>query len=106
MERLDVSILGRDYSLACAPEQKPALLQAVAHVDRCMQRVRASSKSATSTERVAVMAALQMASELLELRMPSSGGSQAELAVGDYKRRIEDMQRVVDGALGKQDTLF
>lgn len=105
MERLDVSILGRDYSLACAPEQKPALLQAVAHVDRCMQRVRASSKSATSTERVAVMAALQMASELLELRMPSTG-SQAELAVGDYKRRIEDMQRVVDGALGKQDTLF
>jgi len=44
MERIDVSILGRDYSLACMPAEKDALLAAVRHVDQRMLGVKGSAK--------------------------------------------------------------
>ena len=34
MERVDISILGREYSLACAPEEKASLMEAVQHVSQ------------------------------------------------------------------------
>lgn len=103
MERLDVTILGREYPLACAPEEKESLLTAANMVDRTMQRIRAGGKIA-GTERIAVMAALQLAGELLNARAPD--GPLSQLAVGDYKRRIEDMNRVIDATLGPQEKLF
>lgn len=33
MERVDISLLGRDYSLACPPSEKARLLEAVKLVD-------------------------------------------------------------------------
>ncbi|VCU70165.1 Cell division protein ZapA [Pigmentiphaga humi] len=100
MERLDVTILGKEYPLACEPAEKEALLNAANMVDRAMQRIRASGKIA-GNERIAVMAALQLAGELLQAKSPD-----ARLAVGDYKRKIEDMHRMVDAALGSQEKLF
>jgi len=100
MERLDVTILGKDYPLACEPSEKEALLTAATMVDRAMQRIKAGGKVA-GTERIAVMAALQLAAELMNAISPDS-----RLAVGDYKRKIEDMHRMVDAALGAQEKLF
>ena len=57
MERIDVSILGRDYSMACLPSEKEALLQAVRFVDQRMNLVKNSGKL-VGGERIAVMAAL------------------------------------------------
>ncbi len=99
MERLDVTILDRTYSLACAPEEKDAVLAAAEHVDRTMEKVRDSVKAGTSPERIAILAALQLAVELL--RTPVSAGNEGSFALGDYKRKIEDMQRLVDEALAK-----
>ncbi len=103
MERLDVMILGREYPLACAPEEKESLLTAASMVDRTMQRIRSSGKIA-GTERIAVMAALQLAGELMNAQSPD--GSLSQLAVGDYKRKIEDMARMIDAAMGTQEKLF
>ncbi len=69
MERVDVSILGRDYSLACPADEKPALLAAVRHVDQRMLAIKGSGKI-VSNERIAVMAAIQIANELLTMRAP------------------------------------
>ena len=44
MERVDVSILGRDYSLACSPSEKEALLAAVRYVDQRMLAVKGSGR--------------------------------------------------------------
>lgn len=93
MERIDVSILGRDYSLACPPEQKDALLAAVRHVDQRMLGVKGSGK-VSSNERIAVMAAIQIAVELLSMRAPD--GPLGEVALGDFKRRIDDMNATLD----------
>jgi len=96
MERVDVSILGRDYSLACLPEEKEPLLAAVRYVDPLMMRVKGSGK-VTGNERIAVMAAIQVAGELLSTKAP--GGPLGNLAVGDFKRKIEDMNSLLDEVL-------
>jgi len=99
MERLDVTILGREYSLACSPAEKPALLAAVRHVDQLMLRIAGSGK-VSSNERIAVMAALQVAGELLSVKAPD--GPLGGLALGDFKRRIADMNSLLDDALSDQ----
>jgi len=96
MERVDVSILGREYSLACSVEEKPTLLAAVRHVDQLMLRIQGTGK-VSSNERIAVMAALQIAGELLAMKAPD--GPLGGLAVGDFKRRIADMNSLLDDAL-------
>jgi len=102
MERIDVSMLGRDYSLACSSEEKPALMAAVRHVDQLMLRIKGSGK-VSSNERIAVMAALQIASELLAMRAPD--GPLGGLAVGEFKRRIEAMNSMLDDAIAGQERL-
>ncbi|WP_322997706.1 cell division protein ZapA [Castellaniella sp.] len=93
MERVDVSILGRDYSLACPPQEKDALLAAVRQVDQRMLAIKGSGKI-VSNERIAVMAAIQIANELLTLRAPD--GPLSQLAVGDFRGKIDAMNRMLD----------
>lgn len=97
MERIDVSILGRDYSLACSSSEKEALLAAVRLVDQRMLGVKGSGKIA-SNERIAVMAAIQIAAELLAMRAPD--GPLSNNAVGDFKRKIDDMNNMLDQIVG------
>jgi cell division protein ZapA len=103
MERVDVTLLGREYTLACSPEEKPALLAAVRHVDQIMTRIQGTGK-VSGNERVAVMAALQIASELLGMKAPN--GLLGGLAVGDFKHRIDSMNAMLDEALSGQEKLL
>ncbi|TAM88979.1 MAG: cell division protein ZapA [Candidimonas sp.] len=95
MERIDISILGRDYSLACSPGEKDTLLAAVRYVDQRMLGVKGSGK-VSSNERIAVMAAIQIAAELLAVRAPD--GPLGNVALGDFKRRIDDINALLDQA--------
>lgn len=88
MERVDISILGREYSLACEPAEKQALLEAVKLVDQRMLTVKSSGKI-SSNERIAVMAAIQIAAEMLSMRAPD--GPLGGVAVGDFKRKLDEM---------------
>ena len=97
MERVDVSILGRDYSLACLPSEKEALLAAVRLVDHRMQAIKSSGKVA-GNERIAVMAAIQIAGEMLNMRAPD--GPLANVALGDFRRKIDDMHALLDQVVG------
>lgn len=97
MERVDVSILGREYSLACLPAEKRALLDAVRFVDQRMQALKGTGK-VVGNERIAVMAAIQIAGELLAMKAPD--GPLGDVALGDLKRKIEDMHGLLDQAMG------
>ncbi len=100
MERLEISLLGRDYTLACPPSEKPKLLEAVQHVDDHMERIKDAGRT-SGNERIAVMAAIQIAVELLSVREPN--GPLGDLALGDFKRKMDDMHRLMDGVLGPND---
>ena len=57
---LDISILGRDYKVACKADEEAELRDAVAFLEGRMREIRENSKTST-VERVAVMAALNLA---------------------------------------------
>jgi len=99
MENLSVSILGREYRLACSPDEKDALLKSAQLVDTKMQTIREAGK-VMGADRIAVMAALQFAHELLNER----GADGVE--VGELRRRVRDMLQVCDEALLPQEKLF
>jgi cell division protein ZapA len=113
---LDVTLLGRDYKVACKESERAELQDAVAFVDRRMREIRDAGKSAAGVERVAVMAALNIAHDLLRERraaaaaparaaaVPSTPGNGVDEA--NVRRRIADMQSAIDQVLAGQEKLF
>lgn len=95
----DVTILGKPFRVACADDERDELLEAVAYVDGKMREIRDSGK-VVGTDRIAVMAALNIAHELLTMRV---GGA---FDLGEVKRRIGRMQEIIDRTLSEQDELF
>ena len=96
---LDVMILDREFRVACPDDEKPELLEAVEYLDKKMREIRDAGKI-TSTERIAIMAALNIAHELLTTKL----GTGFDMA--DYKRRMQSMQATIDEALADQNKLF
>lgn len=95
METVQAKILGRDYSLACPAEEKATLEAAVSHVSALAGRIQGAGKVA-GNEKIAVMAAIQIAAELLVVKSPE--GPMGNLSVGDFKRKIADMNAILDSA--------
>lgn len=95
----DVSILDREFRVACSPEERAELLEAVAYLDSKMREIRDAGK-VVSVERIAIMAALNIAHELLTMRV---GGG---LDMADFKRRMASMQAAIDDVLAEQERLF
>ena len=100
VEQIDVTILGRDYRLAVPAEEKARLLEAVRVVDEKMQSIRYAGRVA-GLDRIAVMAALQLANELLGARESADTTPAAEAS-----RRIRRMTDELDAELRKQESLF
>ena len=70
---LDITILGREFKVACKERERDELLEAVALLDKRMREIRDAGK-VTGTDRIAVMTALNFAHELLrERRAPRTG---------------------------------
>jgi cell division protein ZapA len=88
---VDVSIMGRDFTVSCTEEERPGLINAVNFLDKKMRDIRDSGK-VIGVERIAMMTALNLAYELLN----SKSG---DLDVGDIKRRIVSMQDQIDKIL-------
>ncbi len=95
---LDVTIMGRAFRVACPPEDRAGLLEAVDYLDRRMQEIKETGKVA-NLERIAIMAALNITHEFLTTRV---GG----FDVGDFKRRIHDMNKEIDQVMSDSGDLF
>lgn len=62
-----VKILGKDYQIACTDDQTHHLIDAALLLDNRMKEIRSSGR-VIGLERIAVMAALNLAHELLQLK--------------------------------------
>jgi len=98
-EAVEITILGREYRVACAKDERESLLTAAAFLDRRMREIRDAAKI-SGNEKIAVMAALNIAHELLTTKLP--GG----FDIGSLKRRMESMQATLDTAMSQQEKLF
>jgi cell division protein ZapA len=96
---VEVTLLGRTYRVACEEGERESLMQAVAYLDGKMNEIRKAGK-VVGAERIAVMAALNVAHELLSVRL---GGG---FDLGQAKRRINAIESKIDAAIAKQENLF
>jgi cell division protein ZapA len=109
--QLDIQILGRDFKVGCKEHERAELLEAVGFLDQRMREIRDGGKI-TGIDRIAVMAALNLASELLrERKAPAAptpaaraGGGAGEAA--EARRRIIAMQTAIDQTMAGQEKLL
>ncbi|MCP4128821.1 MAG: cell division protein ZapA [Gammaproteobacteria bacterium] len=95
---VSVHILDKEYLIACQPEEKETLLESSHHLDTKMREIRDSGKI-IGTDRIAVMAALNIAHELLDQQASSKSGGIAT------SRRILKLQDKIDIALSTNKQL-
>jgi len=93
-----VRILDKEYLVACGPDEKEGLLESARMLDQRMREIRQSGR-VIGTDRIAVMAALNIAYEFLKLQQTQSRGQQ------DLGRRLADVQERLGGALAAQRQL-
>lgn len=101
-KQIEASILGQTYRLACSPETEAALLEAVARVDAEMTKVRSHS-TVRGTDRIAVMAALSLASELVRLQESIRHGE--AFPAEEIRRTMRQMNEQLGAVLGQNEAL-
>lgn len=100
MKQVEVTIMGHSYVLACPDDGEASLLAAVASVDREMSAIRDAGK-VKARERIAVLAALNLAFQLAE--RPAAGGGTADDATDV---QIDGLVARIDAVLGHDGHLL
>lgn len=101
MKQLEVTILGQSYILACPDGGEASLLAAVASVDNEMSAIRDAGK-VKARERIAVLAALNLAYQLAE-RPTAAPGKPASPA---DSVQIDTLLARIDTALASDGQLL
>jgi len=95
---LSVRILEKEYFVACAPEERTALLDSAEFLNNRMKEIRDSGRI-VGLDRIAVMAALNLAHEVLKMRARDQHSEQ------DAGVRIKALRERVEAALEKGQQL-
>ena len=90
--QVNIKILEKEYQISCPASERAALLDSAELLNRKMREIRDTGK-VIGLDRIAVMAALNMANELLRSR------TRGEHLEGDAKLRLQAMRERVEGAL-------
>ena len=96
---LQITIMGRNFRVACKEEEQAGLLEAVEYLNRRMEDIRDQGKI-VGLERIAIMAALNITHEFLGAKV---GG---DFDIAGFKRRMAGMETLIDQAMSEQSKLF
>jgi len=95
---LQINVMGREFRVACPENEQKGLLEAVDYLNKKMGEIRDNGKI-IGLERIAIMAALNIAHELLSTKV---GG----FDIAALKRRMDSMETMLDQAMRDQSKLF
>ncbi|MEO6170865.1 MAG: cell division protein ZapA [Lysobacter sp.] len=86
-----IRLLDREYTVGCVEEERDSLLAAASLLDAKMREVRGGNRMA-ALDRVAVLAALNLAHDL-ELLRETTSRNERELSrgLGDLNRRLDGL---------------
>ena len=87
-----VSILDREFLIGCTPEERPGLISAAAYLDGKMREIRGTAR-AQGVDRIAVMAALNIAHELIQLKQRDESDAEA------LAQHLQMLRAKLDGVL-------
>ena len=91
-EPVNIRVLDREYTIGVEPEARDSLVAAAKLLDSRMREVRGSNRMA-AVDRIAVLAALNLAHELQQIHALDAGARTEAAAL------LDAMQRKLDGAL-------
>ena len=90
-EPVNVRILDREYTVGVEPGERDGLTAAAHLLDARMREIRGSNRMA-AIDRVAVLAALNLAHELLQLKAQSESRDQAlGQVLGELNRKLDGL---------------
>jgi cell division protein ZapA len=95
---MQISVMGREFRVACEPDEQQALLEAVDYLNRKMQDIKEQGKI-TGLDRIAIMAALNISHEFMTTRV-------GNFDVAEIRRRIINIEAALDQALAEQEKFF
>lgn len=101
MKQIEVTIMGQSYLLGCPEGGETSLLEAVASVDREMCAIRDAGK-VKARERIAVLAALNLAFALAERPIPAPAAAPAN----DASMDLDALIKRIDQTLGADGQLL
>jgi cell division protein ZapA len=89
---VDIRVLGKEYRIACTEEERDDLLESARYLDQKMREIRDTGR-VVGLDRIAVMAALNIAHELKQANRKSNTIS------GEFAGRLLNMQQKIDAVL-------
>ncbi len=95
-EAMNITVMGREFSVNCPHDEREELLQAAAYLDRKIQEIKEEGK-VVSSERILIIAALNLSHETQIMR--KSNG----FDISEFKRRITSMRNKLDEVLLKKE---
>jgi cell division protein ZapA len=98
ISRVSVRLLDREYQVACPVEERSDLLDSAEFLDGKMREIRDSGK-VVGLDRIAVIAALNIANELIKQR------KQGTVVEGDLGSRLRSLRERMETALEKGQQL-
>ena len=87
-----ITILGREYQIACPPEEEEALRKSARYLDKQMEQVKGRGSS-LGYEKIAVLAALNITHDLLKK------SHQANASETDSQRELRQIEQKIDAVL-------
>jgi cell division protein ZapA len=100
--RVSIRILEKEYQVACPAEERTDLLDAAEYLNSKMREIRETG-AVMGLDRIAVMAALNLANELLKMKKADAGGVSVGVEV-ELLDRMRHLRERVESAItrGKQ----
>ena len=104
-KQIDVQIMGQSYILGCPEGGEERLLGAVRKVDEAMCKIRDAGKI-KARDRIAVLAALNLAFEQVEAPIPAAHAAAASDVQPDVQARLTQLLQRLDAVIEKDGQLL
>jgi cell division protein ZapA len=86
--KVTVRLLDKDYHVACPPEEREDLLQSAAYLNGKMRELRDGVK-AVGSDRIAVIAALNLANEVVKLKARAGRDESVGVRLKSLRDKVE-----------------
>ena len=97
LQAVSVTIMGKEYKIACEANERDELIRSSQQLDEQMRKIRDSGK-VNSADRIAVMAALNIAHELCVVK------NQNDILHKCLNQSLTNLSKKIENVLEKQET--
>ena len=87
-ESVKVQVMGKEFAVACDAGEKSSLLAATRFLDEQIQNIQSQGKI-VGNDRIAIMVAINLASELLELREQQASTTSLKSDLNALSKKID-----------------